>query len=683
MLFDGADTNRFLSKQGKTPDWPVKDGAIVAQSAGTRANHIVSQVHFRDADIHVEFLVDEKAGGNSGIYIHGNYELQIYNSLGKEQPNQGDQGAVYGFAAPLVNAARPVGQWQVYDIRYRAPRRDAQGKIVKPGVITAWLNGKKVQDKTTVDEPRSKYHPYRYQTTPYLQEIWQRQLQTGLGPVFLQDHGSPTQFRNVWIRPLDDQAFTYKPQPVGVKTGQGIMVGEVTSQQALVQVRLTKTDKPHAGRLVGTPGFVEFTLEPAGAASAKPQTVQIKATPEHDFVARAAFKGLEPGVRYRCTTRVGADADSLKPGPVAQFKTLPGAKLAQRMSLVVVTGMNFAKFHGDQRIDRAQHILKNNIKLPEPYAGPDKHLGYPALASILKLKPDFFVGTGDNVYYDTPDDPRAETVAELRQKWHEQFAQPRYRELFAQVPTYWEIDDHDYRVDDGDNSGDYDPSPEVGRQMMLEQLPVAPIGDDDSKTYRTHRVSKDLQIWLVENRMYRSPNIMPDGPAKTIWGDEQRTWLKRTLAESDATFKLLISPNPMVGPDDARKIDNHTNIGGFQHERDAFFRWLVESGLDQENFYLVCGDRHWQYHAVHPLGIEEFSCGALVDANARLGRKPGDPKSTDPDGKIRQVYTQDEPSGGFLLIDSAPASDKQPATLKFLFHDEKGKVLYQESKQAG
>jgi alkaline phosphatase/alkaline phosphatase D len=297
------------------------------------------------------------------------------------------------------------------------------------------------------------------------------------------------------------------------------------------------------------------------------------------------------------------------------------------------------------------------------------------------LKPNFFVGTGDNVYYDTPTKPRAQTIAELRQKWHEQFVQPRYRDLFAAVPTYWMIDDHDYRIDDGDNSGDYDPSPEVGRNTMLEQLPVGSAGDRDVKTYRTHRISKDLQVWFPENRMYRSPNAMPDGPDKSIWGKEQKAWLMRTLKDSDATFKLLISPTPMVGPDDLRKFDNHTNVKGFQHERDEFFAWLKETGILGKNFYILCGDRHWQYHSIHPAGVEEFSCGALVDANARLGRKPGDPQSTDPRGLIKQPYVQNPASGGFLLVEVAPAADGKPATLTFKHHDERGTVLYEHVKK--
>lgn len=465
----------------------------------------------------------------------------------------------------------------------------------------------------------------------------------------------------------------------------GIMVGEVTPASALVQVRLTGTDRLVNGDVPGAPGVVEFLLRPIDDKNKKPKSSRedrpasqlIEATAERDFIARASFTGLSPGTEYVCRTRIGPDEKTLREGPQARFKTLPGPDAAVPAQFVVVTGMNYAKFHGDDRIDRKQHLVENNTKLPPAYAGPDKHLGYPALKTILAMNPDFFVGTGDNVYYDTPKKPRAETVSEMRRKWHEQFVQPRYRDLFAAVPTYWEIDDHDYRVDDCDNTGDYAPSPELGRRMMLEQLPVAPADDENAKTYRTHRVTRDLQIWLTENRMYRSPNAMPDGPGKSIWGREQKEWLKRTLRESDATFKVLISPTPMIGPDDLRKKDNHANVGGFRHERDEFFKWLKQTGIAERNFYLVCGDRHWQYHSVDPSGLEEFSSGALIDENSRLGRKPGDPKSTDPEGLIKQPYYQDPASGGFLLVKSAPAASDHRAVLKFRFHDDRGKLLYE------
>lgn len=468
------------------------------------------------------------------------------------------------------------------------------------------------------------------------------------------------------------------------RAGQGIMVGEVTHNSAIIQLRLTETDRLVNRDVKGSKGMVHFEieLEPNRGDDVIAAGSITSAEGDDDFLTRVSFTDLAPNTVYTCKTTIEKGSGSKRPGPTARFKTLPGPKQSKPVRFVVVTGMNYAKFHGDNRIDKKIHKEHNNTALPKPYAGPDKHLGYPGLASILQKRPDFFVGTGDNVYYDTPKKPRAETLAEMRQKWHEQFVQPRYRDLFARVPTYWEIDDHDYRIDDGDNTGDYKPSPALGRRVMLEQLPIAPQGAKNVKTYRTHRVSKELQIWFVEGRMYRSPNTMKDGPGKTIWGAEQKAWLKRTLKASDAKFKLLISPTPMVGPDDARKTDNHTNIGGFRHERDEFFAWLKETGLDKRGFYLVCGDRHWQYHARHPTGIEEFSCGALVDANSRLGRKPGDPKSTDPKGLIKQLYTQKVRSGGFLMIGVTPAAKSAPAKLTFQWFDEFGKLLHQHVKPA-
>lgn len=456
-----------------------------------------------------------------------------------------------------------------------------------------------------------------------------------------------------------------------VKSGQGIMVGEVTSNRALIQVRLTKSDQLIEQDLPGETGIVEFTITDTDI----PPKI-VAATAEYDHIARVEFSDLKAGTLYQCKTRIGIDKDHLNDGPSASFKTLPGSESTKAVRFAVVTGMNYAKFHGDKRIDKAEHLLENNTKLPDPYAGSDKDIGYPALAAILEQKPDFFVGTGDNVYYDTPNDPQARTISELRQKWHEQFVQPRYHDLFAAVPTYWMVDDHDFRTDDCDNSGDYAPSPELAQRTLLEQLPYAKMDEPNALTYRTHRVSKDLQIWLPEGRIHRSPNDMTDGPDKTIWGAEQKAWIKKTLSESDAKYKLFISATPMIGPDDLRKKDNHTNVGGFRNERDDFFAFLKETGIDKNGFYFICGDRHWQYHSIDSSGLEEFSCGALIDANARLGRKPGDPKSTDPEALIKQPYYQTPRSGGFLMVEVKPTSDNNDAQLTATWHDEHGEVLH-------
>lgn len=97
--------------------------------------------------------------------------------------------------------------------------------------------------------------------------------------------------------------------------------------------------------------------------------------------------------------------------------------------------------------------------------------------------------------------------------------------------------------------------------------------------------------------------------------------------------------------------------------------------LHQKGFFTVCGDRHWQYHARYPLGVEQFFCGALIDSNSRLGRKPGDPQSTDPDATIKQFYTQKYRSGGFLRM---VITSKGTARLEF--YDAHGQELYRAQK---
>ena len=213
-------------------------------------------------------------------------------------------------------------------------------------------------------------------------------------------------------------------------------------------------------------------------------------------------------------------------------------------------------------------------------------------------------------------------------------------------------------------------------------MPVVDPADKNAVTYGTRRVSKELQIWLLEGRDYRSPNDMLDGPEKSIWGRTQKEWLKKTILESDAEFRIVISPTPMIGPDDAYKSDNHVNQKGFRHEREEFFDWLVENEIDKNNFFFVCGDRHWQYHSIdNRTGYQEFSSGAFVDANSRLGRKPGDPKSTDPNAvQVTQLYTQDVESGGFLYIKVSPATEKKRSSeITFNFMDERGEILHKVS----
>ncbi len=208
------------------------------------------------------------------------------------------------------------------------------------------------------------------------------------------------------------------------------------------------------------------------------------------------------------------------------------------------------------------------------------------------------------------------------------------KEVFNTTAAYWSKDDHDFRFNDSDLKGDKLPLPKTGIELFREQMPIHALGDNTSPTYRTHRASKHIQLWFSEGRDFRSPNKAKDGPEKSLWGSEQREWLKKSILASDANWKILVTPTPMIGPDDSSKTDNHTNLGGFRHEADEFFAWLEQNNI--RNFYTFCGDRHWQYHSRHPSGVEEFACGALNDENSRKGVPPGSKKGTDPEGKIKQ-----------------------------------------------
>jgi len=471
---------------------------------------------------------------------------------------------------------------------------------------------------------------------------------------------------------------------------QGIMSGEATENSIILQSRLTATDTLVNGDIPGVMGTGRFEVSEDSSFSNSMYSEWLTSDSLSDFILKYQFQELMPATRYFYRLHYGSKKKNTRTSAAGTFKTISGAGELEENSLVVVTGMNYYHFH------------YGNYEGSRAYSGADKHLGYPALKSILLLKPEYFIGTGDNVYFDHPNennfqnsknrgrDPHPggydgkEVTDEkgMRRKYHEQLCQTRYKDLFAEVATYWEKDDHDYRMNDADPYIDFPISHELGIKNFKEQLPVIIHGSNE-KTYRTHRLNKDLQLWFVEGRDYRDANLKEDGPDKTLWGEEQISWLKATLLESDATFKILISPTPMVGPDDASKRDNHVNPEGFRYEGEAFFDWLVAHGFLEKNFYIVCGDRHWQYHATHPKGIEEYSCGALVDNNSRAGRMAGDPKSTDPEGKIIQHYVQgtpEEASGGFLNIINKTGTLPE---LHFDYYDEHGTLLYRAVKKAG
>lgn len=451
---------------------------------------------------------------------------------------------------------------------------------------------------------------------------------------------------------------------------QGQLAGEVTTESVLLQTRLTATTGlDETGDVPGKPGMVRFEWSTDPQLGDSRFTDWRAASPAHDFIVRVRLTGLIPGTQYFYRTHAGAVAASSQPGPVNSFRTLPGAESAAAVRFCVGSCMNYSAFM----------LGKANGGGPVTATEEDRRLGFPVFAAMKELHPDFFVGTGDIVYYDHPARTAATTLPELHRKWHEQFRFPRLVSFFSETATYWSKDDHDFRFNDADRGGARLPEAELGIDLFREQMPILEPDDAASPTFRTHRVNRWLQLWFTEGRDFRSRNRDPDGPEKSLWGTEQREWLQSTLQDSDATWKIIISPTPVVGPDDASKRDNHANLNGFRYEADSFFEWLNQQRL--ENVMVFCGDRHWQYHSIHPGGMEEFGCGALNDENSRRGVAPGSQRGTDPEGKIRQPYTYSEPTGGFLYVTCGTDADGR-AELIIQFRDDHGTVLHTNRRLA-
>ncbi|MFQ5809824.1 MAG: alkaline phosphatase D family protein, partial [Armatimonadota bacterium] len=293
------------------------------------------------------------------------------------------------------------------------------------------------------------------------------------------------------------------------------------------------------------------------------------------------------------------------------------------------------------------------------YVHLDDPKGFKMYPAMGELAPAFLVATGDTIYYDG-EPPRATSVDLARHHWHRMYALPRVVDFHRSVPGYWIKDDHDTWCNDcwptmkTGKMGDFTFA--EGQQLFLEQVPMG------AKTHRTFRWGKGLQIWLPEGRDFRSANNMPDGPEKTIWGEEQKQWLKRSILASDAAFRIMVSATPIVGPDRSGKRDNHSNKG-FAAAGAEFRHWVRDEGL--RNFFVACGDRHWQYASVHPeTGLMEFCSGPASDKHA--GGTPGEDPAYH---KFHRV------KGGFLSVTVTRVNGTP--TCIFRHHDVDGNVVYE------
>jgi len=186
--------NRMLEDNpGTAAEWTVRDGYIEVKPGG---GNIETKKAYGDVQLHIEWLspVDTIKRGqlysNSGVFFMGLYEVQVLNSYDNETYGNGQAGAVYKQSPPSVNASRPAGEWQVYDIIFTAPRFDSKGSVVQKAALTVIHNGVVIQNHFECEGPT--FYIGKGEYFSHAEKL----------PLLLQDHGDKVKFRNIWIREL-------------------------------------------------------------------------------------------------------------------------------------------------------------------------------------------------------------------------------------------------------------------------------------------------------------------------------------------------------------------------------------------------------------------------------------------------------------------------------------------------
>lgn len=195
VLFGGEDLSAWQTPDGDDAPWAVEDGYFqVVPGTGP----IQTREGFGDVQLHVEWMApsppdgEGQDRGNSGVFfMEGRYEVQVLDSYQSDTYADGQASALYGQNPPMVNATRPPGEWQTYDIVFDRPHFDEDGDLTEAAQVTVFHNGVLVHNHRTLTGPTA--HEAR---PPY--EAHESAL-----PIQLQDHNHPVRFRNIWLRELE------------------------------------------------------------------------------------------------------------------------------------------------------------------------------------------------------------------------------------------------------------------------------------------------------------------------------------------------------------------------------------------------------------------------------------------------------------------------------------------------
>ena len=198
VLFDGTNLSAWESEEeGKPAGWTVRNGYMEVKPG---SGAIQTRQAFGSIQLHLEWAEpapphgEGQHRGNSGVFLMSRYEIQVLDSWRNDTYADGQAGAMYAQRPPLVNASRPPGGWQSYDIVFIRPRFAPDGGVVSPARVTVFHNGVLVHHDEAFTGRTVHGREATYETHP------------DRLPLLLQDHGSRVRFRNVWVRELVDDA---------------------------------------------------------------------------------------------------------------------------------------------------------------------------------------------------------------------------------------------------------------------------------------------------------------------------------------------------------------------------------------------------------------------------------------------------------------------------------------------
>lgn len=662
---DWAERDFWQTTDGKqvSDGWEFKDGAVALVKPGQGGN-IVSRP--LPSNFELSFSWKIQKGVNGGLkyrvrrfgttIFDSNYlglEYQILDNPADSTSNT-STASIYDLVGPKKEKTlHPPGQWN-------------QAKIVALGdSIEHYLNGELVTTGTTSGAAWdtliafSKFYGARDFGRSGDQDRF-----------MLTDHGGVTIYKDFVFKPLNapdlkaidnegpflanasrnswaDQSSivlwtrtTSRPEILldgkpfkSISNGQASELAKLKDPSTLEQLQLPDGAglDEMIGACPGKAGLVRLSYFQEEHRKDVKSLEWITSQAANDFTAQWKLEGLKPGVTYITIL----EAQNLDGSPTAAirgaFKTAPAESESSPVKFCITTCHDFIR-----RDD-----------------GPNGHKIYPAMKAIA---PDFIVHAGDIEYYDKPD-PWALTVPLMRFKWGRIFGLSSNRDFYNHTTSYFIKDDHDTLANDcwpGQTYGAVTFA-EGKRLFNEEQFPSKP------ERYQTVHWGKELQLWILEGRDFRSPNTLADGPEKTILGAQQKAWLSKSLQESKATYKLICTPTPIVGPDRDNKKDNHANAV-FEHEGNE----LRQMFSKVPGVILCCGDRHWQYASVDErTNVWEFGCGPGSE-NHELGWKVGD---TRPEHRFLRVQ------GGFLSGELTYDATGSIPRLTIRHHDVSGKQV--------